>query len=560
MSTHGPHDPSEHPGETPAGTPAETEYLSEQEAARPDPSHRAGSGRKRAFAGIAAVALLAVAGAGAYGVVQFMSSGDSAATAVPDHALGYLSLDLDPSGGQKVAAYETLRKFPALKEQLGLDSDEDPRRWLVDAINNGAGCSLDFDDDVAPWLGHKVAFSAVEGEEEPEPFFVLEVTDADAAETGVATLFECGGDGEEYGTAMVGDFMVVAPDAELAEGIAADAEDSALADDETFAARMDDAGDQGVVTGYLAPAAVDLMLEQAEQLDPGAMPEQSSGDDPAAMPVPPVAPPQLDLVRDWVEDFDGAAMQVRFADGGVEMEMVASGIKQLEGLEPGSSGMEDLPGTTAIAYGLTVPPDMAAMMEDSLKGQAGEEQYDAQLQQLEQQTGLAFPEDVQTLLGDGLSLAVDGSLDVEALGQAFTTGQLAGVDIPVGLRILSDDTGAVVEVTDKLQRLIPPGLPVSMVVEEGDGVVAVGVDQGYVAELAGDGGLGETEAFQNAVPDAEESVGGFFVDFDAEGWLDELVGQQDPEALANVEPLSSLGVSGSVEDDDVSMLLRLTTD
>ena len=35
------------------------------------------------------MAVLALAGAGAYGVMQFMSSGDSAATAVPDHALGY---------------------------------------------------------------------------------------------------------------------------------------------------------------------------------------------------------------------------------------------------------------------------------------------------------------------------------------------------------------------------------------------------------------------------------------------------------------------------------------
>lgn len=559
MSTHGPHDSSE------------TEYLSEQETARPSSS----SGRKRALVGLGAVAMLALGGAGAYGVMQFMSSGDSAATAVPDHALGYLALDLDPSGGQKVAAYETMRKFPALKEQLGLDSDDDPRRWVVDALNNGAGCSLDFDDDVAPWLGHKVAFSAVDGEGEPEPFLVLEVTDTEAAESGVATLFECG-DEEEYGTAMVGDFMVVAPDAELAEDIAADAEDSALADDETFEARMDDAGDQGIVTGYLAPAAVDLMLEQAEEMgsssgsargiSPGTEPAfgiESEGDVPEAGMddmVPAVDGAQLDLVRDWFEDFDGAAMQVRFADAGLEMEMIASGIKQLEDLEPGASGMEDLPGSTAIAYGLAVSPEMVGMMEDSFKGQMSDAEYDAQIQQFEQQTGLAFPEDVQTLLGDGLSLAVDGSIDVKALGQAFVSGQTAGVDIPVGLRILSEDTGAVVEVTDKLQGLIPPGMPVSMEVEEGDGAVAVGADADYVGELAGDGDLGETEAFEKAVPDAEQSVGGFYVDFDADSWLEELVGQEDPETLANVEPLSSLGASGSVDDDHVSMLLRLTTD
>ena len=558
MSTHGPYDPSE--------PPAETEYLSEQETTRP----ASRSGRKRALVGVGAVALLALAGAGAYGVVQFMSSGESAATAVPDHALGYISLDLDPSGGQKVAAYETMRKFPALKEQLGLDSDDDPRKWFVDALNNGADCSLDFGDDVAPWLGHKVAFSAVKGDEGPQPFFVLEVTDPDAAESGVAKLLECGGDDEEYGTAMVGDFMVLAPDADLAEDIAADAEDAALADDETFAARMDDAGDQGVLSGYLAPAAVDLMLEKADEMSSSS---SGSGTGTGLEPggdvlqdgmgggmVPPVDQAQLDFVRDWVEDFDGAAMQVRFADEGLEMEMVASGIKQVEDLEPGTSGMEDLPGSTAIAYGWAVSPGAFEGMEDSIRGSMSEAEYEAQMRRFEQQSGLAFPEDVQTLLGDGLSLAVDGSLDVQALGRAFTTGQLAGAEIPVGLRIVSDDTGAVVEVTDKLERLLPPGLPVGLQVQEGDGVVAVGVDEGYVSELAGDGGLGETEGFTNAVPDAEESMAGFFVDFDAENWLEELVGQQDPEALANVEPLSSLGLSGTVEDDEASVLLRLTTD
>ena len=51
---------------------------------------------------------------------------------------------------------------------------------------------------------------------------------------------------------------------------------------------------------------------------------------------------------------------------------------------------------------------------------------------------------------------------MQALGEAFMSGQAEGVSIPIGLRIVSDDTAAVVEVTDKLQALIPPGMPVSM--------------------------------------------------------------------------------------------------
>ena len=544
MSTAGPQDPTPGPGEE---NTSQFEYLPEQESSRPAGS----SGRKRAVAGVAAVAVLGLAGAGAYGLMQFMSSGDSAATAVPAHALGYLSLDLDPAGGQKVAAYETMRKFPALREELGLSSD-DPRQWIVEAINSEGDCSLDFEKDVEPWLGNKLAFSAVEGEEEPHPFFVLEVTDADAAEDGVAALVECGGEGEEYGTATAGDFMVVAESADVAEDVVADAEESSLADDETFGARMDDAGEQGIVTGYLAPEAVQLMLDEAEESSGSATDLDTAVTGPMG--------PQTELLRDYLEEFDGAAMQVRFADEGLEMEMVAAGIEQAEDFEAGDSGMEDLPGTTAVAYGLSVGPEAVEAMEEAVKGQMSDAEYESEVQRFEQQTGLAFPEDVQTLLGDGLSLALDGSIDFETLGQAFAMGQLQDVAVPGGLRIVTDDPAAVVEVTDKLQALIPPGLPVSLEVEEGDGAVAVGVDPDYVAELAGDGDLGESAAYEDALPDSDESVGGLFVDFDAESWLDELVGQEDPEALENTEPLSSLGVSGTSEGDTVRMLLRLATD
>ena len=125
---------------------------------------------------------------------------------------------------------------------------------------------------------------------------------------------------------------------------------------------------------------------------------------------------------------------------------------------------------------------------------------------------------------------------MQALQQAFVTGQTEGLALPVGIRVVSDDTAGVVEVTDKIEALLPPGMPFSLEVEEGDGAVALGVDPDYVSELAGDGSLGESETFQDAVPDADDSLGGLYVDFDADSWLDELVGDQDPEAAANVEP------------------------
>ncbi len=526
------------------------EYLSDDYSPGSSPS----SGRKRIVAGVGAAALVVIGGAAAYGFVQFMSSGQSAATAVPADAFGYLQLDLDPSGGQKVAAYETMRKFPALKEQLNLESDDDPRQWLIDAINSEAPeeCRLDFKDDIEPWMGDKVALAGRDSEEGPQPFFVVEARDLDAAAETMQDAVACSGGEEDFGTATVGDFVVAAPSTELAEAFAADAEESSLSDDEAFQARMDDAGDAGIISGYVSPDVVDMLTEEMEG-GQSTLPEGVEGD------LPPSSS-EMDFVRDYLGDFDGAAMQVRFADEGLEMEAASAGVKQMADMEGGANGLTELPGSTVFAFGMSVGPDFVQQMADAFSAQVSDEEFESQVQLFEQQTGIAFPEDVQTLLGDGLSLSLDSSIDLDALDQAFSTGQVEGVSVPAGIRIVSDDTGEVVDVLDKLQALLPPGLPVSMEVEEGDGAVAVGIDADYVSELATSGDLGESESFQDAVPDAEDSLTGMYVDFDGDGWLEDLVSDEDPETWENLEPLSSVGAGSTADGEDAHLLMRLTTD
>src|SRR6476620_11914073 len=69
-------------------------------------------GRRTGLVAGAVVAVTAAIGVGAYGVAQLMSGGAAPATAVPADALGYVSLDLDPSASQKIEAISMLRKFP----------------------------------------------------------------------------------------------------------------------------------------------------------------------------------------------------------------------------------------------------------------------------------------------------------------------------------------------------------------------------------------------------------------------------------------------------------------
>ena len=51
-------------------------------------------------------------------------------------------------------------------------------------------------------------------------------------------------------------------------------------------------------------------------------------------------------------------------------------------------------------------------------------------------------------------------------------------------------------------------------------MVAIGPNDDYLAEILGDGGLGDSEAFRNVVREAEQAGAIVFVNFDAGGdWL-----------------------------------------
>src|ERR687890_665636 len=115
-------------------TPADqgpVEYLGGPE---PTERGRRSRGRTGLVAGGAA-AVVALGAAGAWGVASFMSGGQEASEVVPADALAYVSLNLDPDGGQKLEAYRTLKKFPALQEYLEKSSGgDDLRRSLVEPL------------------------------------------------------------------------------------------------------------------------------------------------------------------------------------------------------------------------------------------------------------------------------------------------------------------------------------------------------------------------------------------------------------------------------------------
>src|SRR6478672_9786631 len=95
------------------GPDAHAEYLDSGSGAAVSPARTSAPNRKRialVAAGLGLIALLGAGGTWAY--LAFTQQGPQPAEALPASTVFYLSVDLDPSGGQKVAAIETLRKFP----------------------------------------------------------------------------------------------------------------------------------------------------------------------------------------------------------------------------------------------------------------------------------------------------------------------------------------------------------------------------------------------------------------------------------------------------------------
>ncbi|MDI6908866.1 DUF3352 domain-containing protein [Nocardioides sp.] len=496
------------------------------------------------------VAVLAVVGAGAWAAWSFFATGPQPAEALPGATIAYASVDLDPSGGQKIEALRTLRKFPAFKDEIGLETDDDIRQWIFEEVQGSGACAdLDYGDDVEPWLGDRMAVAAVDaGEDAPSPVFVLQVTDEGKADRGLAKIQDCsGGDGGAWsiadGWALVGETQ------EIVDRVAADAAESPLSEDEDYRTWTDAAGDAGIATAYLAPEAGQVLADNLGGLMP---PLYGLGD---AVPGSSTDLLPSEVTR-GLEEFGGLAATLRFDDGSLELEVAADAGKSqeaLDGADRGDDVLATLPDDTAAALGIGFADGWFGDLVDQFAGQLGGDlSGDELLDELSSDSGLDLPEDVETLTGESAALAIGGDFDLETF-----VNSADGSGVPVGLKVQGDPDG-IESVLDKLRPQLDGAESFLGSDRDGD-LIAIGPDADYRQQLLEDGDLGGSEVFENVVREAGDAAAILFVNFDAGDWLASLAGD-DPEVEDNLEPLQGLGVSTWLQDDASHVVLRLTTD
>jgi hypothetical protein len=558
---------------TPPG-PGGPEYLESSAGSPVASSGRATDSRKRLLVLGGLVGVLAVGGGAVWAASSFLATGDQPAEAMPASTLGYVSIDLDPSGGQKIEAIQTLRKFPAFKEHIGLETDDDLRERLFEELVKSGECEgLDYAEDVEPWLGDRAAMGAADlGGDTPTPILVVQVKDAGKATDGLDNLREvCGGESSESaedngGWVVDGDWVVIGENqAEAQKVVDATEEEGSLADDEDFKTWTAEAGDPGIVSMYAAPEAGEFLgrymgdmagmgsMFGAPSVDGMEFDPETGEFDGSAPGESPSVPPEL---QEALDEFGGAAATVRFDDGAVELEMAYSNYQEeLTEHVLGDAGVEmveGLPEDTVAAFGLGLEEGWAqAMLDYFAETSGGEMDVDELLAQAESETGLALPEDLETLLGEGVAIGLGSGIDPDAIVNGGPE------ELPLGIKI-KGDAEEIQAVLDKVKELAGPEVAPYLEVTESDGYAVLGTNPDYKDALASEGSLGETEAYGKVIEDEAKSV--LFLDFDADDdWLVRLT-EDEPELSDNVAPLSALGTSGWVEGDIVHGVFKITTD
>ncbi len=488
------------------------------------------------------LAVALIAGGGAFAFVQadpfnLFTSGPQPAEALPANAVAYAAVDLDPAATQKVDAIRFLNHFPAFSKNVKIrDERDDVRKQLItDALDELDCADVSYDDTIEPWLGHKLGFALLPGDgDEPAPVFAIEVTDAGAADKGLKELNDCASAADGgAGYAFNGDYVVLAETQDIADSAVAGAGDSSLAEDDDFSSDMGSLGDLGIVTGWMD---VGEMVSLA--------PTGEFGDTDELAPL-------TDVAGRYAATF-------RFHNDSVELATSVYG--DYAPIDAGSNPVVDLPASTAFAVSSSGGAKQLDANWDKLMKNAEKSGVDVEqeIADFESETGFAVPEDLQTLLGDNLLMAIDSE---GMSAQAVQEGDLDQLN--AGIRFTGDG-GKLQDLYDRLVSFAGDSfgveLPVSKV--DFDNGLAIATNDSYANTLADlDGDLGDSETFQSVVNDAATQDAVMYLDFDA---IEDAVvesmqssGESDDD-IANVKPLRAFGISGGYDGEYVKSTARLS--
>jgi hypothetical protein len=408
---------------------------------------------------------------------------------------------------------------------------------IVDKLLQESQCTgISYSSDIEPWPGQRFGIALMPpraGDRQPV-VVALQVSDEDAARKAVATLDRCNTSGTPTGVAFDNGFMLVARTQAQATDYARAADAHSLSDNAAFHADMDSLGDLGVMTAWMDVRAV--VRADGGELVPGSETSALTG------------------------AFQRVAATFRFA--GDHVEVASSIYGDTTDIDHADNPIVHLPGSTVFALSESGGDQRIAHSWRHTIGQARSQDpgIDQQLAQIQAQTGLRLPADLETLLGHNLLLAMDS--------RGLTAANMANTDpslLNIGLR-LTNDPAKLNALYAKVLSLMGPAAGGQLPVVErsfSDGI-AVATNPSYAATLGHlDGDLGNSDAFRSVVDDGADQEFVLFFDFDSvKAQLIRAMRNDgaSQEAIDNVEPLKAFGISADTTGRYEHVTIRLSVD
>ncbi|WP_410787701.1 DUF3352 domain-containing protein [Kribbella sp. C-35] len=464
---------------------------------------------------IAALAMvLVVAGGGIFAYGKLGGGGKQPSDVLPGTAVGYVRVDLNPSAGQKVAAIRFMMKFPSVKDNLGLTSDQDDlKQKLFEQIKKSAGddlAAVDYDKDIKPWLGDRAGFAALppaEGKDEPVPVVAVQIKDEDAATKGMDKLLA--NEDEKPGRAFSNGYMLLSEDQATVDSAIAAAKDNPLSKNAKFSADMDKLGEQGFISGW---ADAKGLASISGKVDSGQI--AGLGD-------------------------ASAAVALRFDASYVELKGIAHGDKSVKvGNADAGDLVTKLPDGTAGAIAISGGENLIDTAWAQVQ-KAGGDKLQPMIDEIAQETGLKLPDDLKTLAGKNLSVSIDKDT----------------ADGPKIAARMETDPSKAEPVVQKLTTLLRERSSANIPIEtaKDDDTLVVSTSKDYAEQVLKGGNLGQTENFKQALPDTKGAVMIGYVDFEAAGSVSDRF--SDDKDLA---ALRSAGiVTRSTGDGEAEISLRV---
>ncbi len=476
------------------------------------PQQPSSRGRRRGvLIGATVLAVALVGGGAALAASKLGGGGPQPDEAVPASAVAFVAVDLDPSSGQKIDFLRFARKFPDAANAIG--KDDDVRKAIFEALRKQGDLKGDWATDVAPWLGDRAGFAvlppAADGDD-PGAVAVLAVKDVDKARAGIAKV-----SGGKASCEYTGGWAVCSDDAAVAKKAVADAAKAPLSQAKQYGDDLDALGERGIARAWFD-------LAKLQEAIPTSGPQLS-----AALAGSPLSGRATFALR-----FDGPNLELAG-------HAVGTGLPELKG----AAGVDDLPADSVAVYGFSGADRLLdyayGQVRKAAESMNGAAELDAMTQQLQQQYGIAVPGDVTKAVGDRMAIVYGG-----------TDGGTPNVAAR-----LSGDRGAL----DKIVSAAEGGTGVTVARAQSGSYTVLATTQAYADAVAKGSGLGDSDAFRAAVPQAKDAQAVLYVDI---AHLLTQVGDQAGVSATQrqqLAALSALGVSVRQDGDRLSYDLRLTT-